>query len=148
MKGCHSCEHAAAIAEGKFADNAWEDIPCSECNVMTGMGFAIEFDETRPSAVAAGGDEEGDSGEEHLPVSVMQEIVVGFLKLAPELRDVVAWRYAGVKYTDIALVQGVTISCVEKRHRRAMALWPVLRSLFPEKCAKQERRRTGGAGTD
>ena len=74
-------------------------------------------------------------------MTVMQEIMVGLLKLKPELRDVVAWRYAGMKYDDIALVQGVTRACVEKRHRRAMELWPALKSLFPRKVGKQLVRK-------
>jgi len=143
VKGCHTCEHAAAIAEGKFAGRAWEDVPCSTCDVMSGAGFALEFDEERGSV----GSEQSAAGSTHedledrLPVSVMQEIVVGLLKLRPELRDVVAWRYAGMKYADIALVQGVTQACVEKRHRRAMERWPALRSLFPRKVAKQGMRK-------
>jgi len=140
MKGCHTCEHAPAIAEGKYAGKPWKDVPCSTCDVMSGAGFALEFDEER-----AGG--EGDRGErdegleERLPVSVMRDLVVGLLKLKPELRDVVAWRFAGIRYADIALAQGVTQACAEKRHRRAMELWPALRSLFPRKVAKQGMRK-------
>ena len=140
MKGCHSCEYASAIAAGEFDGSAWDDVPCSSCNVMSGVGFAIEFDESRLQP------DDGDrvvmdSVEEQLPISVMQEIVAGFLKLKPELRDVVAWRYAGMRYDDIPLVQGVTRACVEKRHRRAMELWPALQSLFPWKMAKQLVRK-------
>ena len=164
MRGCHSCEHAAAIAEGKFAGMSWKDIPCSECDVMSGAGFAIEFDEQRGEGLKSRNESgmqaaetgklkwegsgpsvaeamEGRQDEEKLPVSVMQEIVVGLLKLKPELRDVVAWRFAGVRYADIALAQGVTQACAEKRHRRALELWPALRSLFPRKVAKQTMRR-------
>ena len=79
--------------------------------------------------------------EDSLPVSVMQELVVGLLKLKPELRDVVAWRFAGIRYSDIALAQGVTQACAEKRHRRALELWPALRALFPRKVAKQGMRK-------
>ena len=147
MHGCHNCEHATAIAEGKFAGKAWEEIPCSTCDVMSGAGFAIEFDEEwphgagrpEPGGVAAGEDE---GGEDRLPVDVMREIVVGLLKLKPELRDVVAWRFAGIRYDDIALTQGVTRACVEKRHRRALELWPALRALFARKVAKQGMRKT------
>ncbi len=153
MKGCHSCEHAAAIANGEFAGMSWEELPCSTCDVMSGSGFAIEFDESRGNTdFEQGGSEASkEEREEKLPVSVMQEIVVGFLKLPGELRDVVAWRYAGVKYDDIALLQGVTRACVEKRHRRAMELWPALEALFPRKIAKQAVRkphaRPEGSGT-
>ena len=155
MKGCHSCEHAADIAKGKYAGRAWAEVPCAGCNVMSGAGFAIEYDEGRGgfavgSARLAVGSEEEDlechedhesREEERLPVSVMREIVIGLLKLKPELRDVVAWRYAGMKYDDIAIVQGVTRACVEKRHRRAMEVWPALRALFPRKSGKQLMRK-------
>jgi hypothetical protein len=144
MKGCHSCETAAAIAEGKYAGKAWKDTPCAGCDVMSGSGFAIEFDEGRLGKTEGHhheGHEAPEGGEELLPVSVMQEIMVGLLKLKPELRDVVAWRYAGMKYDDIALVQGVTRAGVEKRHRRAMELWPALKSLFPRKIGKQLVRK-------
>ncbi len=147
MRGCHNCEHAAAIAEGKYAGRAWEDVPCAGCDAIRETGRSLEFEEWRKTAAAVDmGD--GMADEELLPVSVMQEVMVGFLSLSPELRDVVAWRYAGMKYDDIAKVQGVTMACAEKRHRRAMELWPTLRALFPEKSAKQERRRTGVAAND
>ena len=146
MRGCHNCEHAATIAEGNFAGKAWEEIPCSTCNVMSGAGFAIEFDEEWPHGAGRpepGGvpADEDEGGEERLPVAVMREIVVGLLKLKPELRDVVAWRFAGIRYDDIALAQGVTRACAEKRHKRAMELWPALRALFARKVAKQGMRR-------
>ena len=152
MRGCHSCEHAAGIAEGKFAGKAWEEIPCSTCDVMSGAGFAIEFDEERGEDLKAemgklkwGREFEQEGREDRevnvLPVEVMREVVVGLLKLKPELRDVVAWRFAGVRYDDIALAQGVTRACVEKRHRRALELWPALRALFARKVAKQHRRK-------
>ena len=140
MKGCHTCEHAAAIAEGKFAGDPWKQVPCSTCDVMSGAGFALEYDESREEGELNHG-ECGEEGEDRLPVSVMREIVVGLLKLKPELRDVVAWRFAGIRYADIALAQGVTQACAEKRHRRAMELWPELRSLFPRKVAKQGMRK-------
>jgi len=152
LTGCHKCEHAAAIAAGKYEGKAWEELPCSACDVMSGCGFAVEFDETRASETSAfpgptadmssrcpAGDER--EPEDRLPVSVMREIVIGLLKLKPELRDVVAWRFAGIRYSDIALAQGVTEACAEKRHRRAMELWPALRALFPRKVAKQGMRK-------
>jgi len=145
MRGCHKCEHAAAIAEGKYEGKAWKEIPCSTCDVMSGSGFAIEFDESRVRN-AHHDDHCEPEPEQQLPVAVMQQIVVGLLKLRPELRDVVAWRFAGVKYDDIALAQGVTKACVEKRHRRALELWPALRALFPLKVAKQGRGKPAGHG--
>jgi len=141
MRGCHNCEHSAAVEAAKRAGTPWEEIPCSTCNVMSGSGFAVEFDEDRLPEEAAEPKADDKGLNEMLPVKVMQEILVGFLKLTPELRDVVAWRYAGMKYDDIAIVQGVTRACVEKRHRRAMELWPALRALFPRKIAKRAMRK-------
>jgi DNA-directed RNA polymerase specialized sigma24 family protein len=71
----------------------------------------------------------------------MEEILKGLLLLPAGERDTVAMRYAGMKYRDIAEAQGVTMSCVEKRHRSAMRRWPVLRELFPLKACKQKRRK-------
>ena len=68
-------------------------------------GFAVAFEEGRGNRGAQAGLAEAGSEElrDSLPVDVMQEIVVGLLKLKPELRDVVAWRFAGIRYGDIAL---------------------------------------------
>ena len=142
LRGCHNCEYAVAIAAGEYEGKQWDKLPCAPCDVMSGSGFAVEFDETRApetSSRCPAGDER--EAEDRLPVSVMREVVVGLLKLKPELRDVVAWRFAGIRYSDIALAQGVTEACAEKRHRRALELWPALRSLFPRKVAKQGMRK-------
>ncbi len=141
MSGCHKCEHAAAIAAGKYADMDWEQTPCSTCDVMRGADYPFPYDENQSAAVASTPVEE--PAEDHLPVTVLRELVFALLRLRPEVRDVVAWRYAGMRYDDIALIQGVTPQCVEKRHRRAMAQWPELEALFVEKMEKRKRRRVG-----
>ena len=147
MRGCHDCAYAAEIAKGKFADTEWKDLPCAECDVSLGANTHAEF-ELEPD----NGDGDCHAPEvredELLPMSVMREVVVGLLTLRPEVRDVVAWRYAGMRYTDIAGIQGVSPSCVELRHRRAMKAWPVLKALFPEKTAKHERRIEHGENAD
>ncbi len=74
-------------------------------------------------------------------MDVMQEFVKGLLSLPKNLRDVVAMRYSGLKYREIAEIQGVTMACAEKRHRRAMERWVPLRQFFAEKVAKQQTRR-------
>ena len=141
MKGCHSCEFKAAVDAGKFRNVAWEQVPCASCKLATG-GFAVEYDEDRldPDTQAATAKPEEGLREE-LPVEVMGQFVAGLLSLPSELRDVVAMRYRGMKYDEIAKVQKVTMACVEKRHRRAMELWPALREMFPEKIAKVKRRK-------
>jgi len=146
MRGCHNCEHAAAIAAGEYEGKDWKEIPCYACDVLSGSGFVMRFDEE--SFKDAHHDDHGEPvPEDRLPVSVMRQLVVGLLKLRPELRDVVAWRFGGMPYRDIALAQGVTQACAEKRHRRAMELWPALRALFPRKVAKQAVRKPAKQGS-
>ena len=157
---CHKCAHALDIEAGKCGKVAFEDTPCAVCKLKEHSGRTIEFDpdrEKRPEGVKpkeyldlsldAGGRPDsaqgdgGEPGEARLPISVMREAVATLLSLPPEVRDVVCWRYAGMKYPDIALTQDVTTAAVEVRHKRAMRRHPVLRALFPEKAAKQLRRK-------
>ncbi len=138
MNGCHNCEHAAAIAAGEYADRDWAKVPCSTCDVMRGADQPFEVMEGLSDDVEMPFAEvETDDLAEMMPVTVLLDFVTGFLKLKPELRDVVAWRYCGMQYEDIASLQGVTFGCVEKRLRRAITLWPELKSLFPRKISNQ-----------
>ncbi len=152
MRGCHSCEHAGAIAAGVYRDTPWEQTPCAECRAGCSSSVgAMCFDEDRsPEDWTDGGDgddrgdDRGETAADALPVSVMNEVVHGLLSLPPELRDTVCLRFQGVKYREIAALHGVTVSGAEKRHRRALACWPVLRALFAVKAAKQNRRKRHG----
>jgi hypothetical protein len=160
---CHNCEHAAEIADGKFAGIAWEETPCSRCEGKENSAFTIEFrtelerpdlsgvrrqglkqgegpmdGEGQPEVVQGDG---GEPGELRLPISVMREALATLLMLEPETRDVVCWRFSGMKYPEIALVQNVTTAAVEARHKRAIKQHPILRALFPVKVAKQAVRR-------
>ena len=74
-------------------------------------------------------------------MSVLNEVVERLLILPPVLRDVVCWRFAGMKYRDIAVLQNVTMAAVEARHRRAMKGWPELKAMFQEKLVKQSKRK-------
>ncbi len=143
MKGCHDCPVADEIARGEYADAAWEQVPCSTCTVAEKTGFSLEFDDGRLAGDA--GEPVGQSPELYdrtqLPLDVMRDCVVGLLTLPPELRDVVAWRFGGMSYPDIADAQGVSMAADEKRHRRAMQLWPGLEALFLEKKVKQKWRK-------
>ncbi len=146
MRGCHSCPHKAAVDAGKFRNTPWEKTPCASCQIALG-GYAIEYDEDRLEETLDASQFRGASLPEEsvpsqdLPIEVMREFVNGLLTLPSELRDVVAMRYRGMKYEEIAQVQKVTMACVEKRHRRAFSLFPALREMFPEKVAKQKRRK-------
>ena len=144
MKGCHNCKHSAAIARGAFANREWKQVPCATCDVMRGAEQPFEVIECLANASAPlTADEPSDN--EKLPAWLLKEFVRGFLLLPPELRDVVAWRFAGMSYVDIARLQAVTPEAVEKRHRRALKLWPVLFELFPQKAARWGSRSTGTA---
>lgn len=76
-----------------------------------------------------------------LPAETLGQFVQGLLSLDPILRDIVAWRYQGLPYKEIACRQGSSIQLAEMRHKRAIRDWPALRALFPEKVAKQSRRK-------
>ncbi len=58
------------------------------------------------------------------------------------LRDIVAWRYQGIPYKEIGRRQGTSTQLAEMRHKRALRDWPALEALFPEKIAKQSRRKS------
>ena len=49
-------------------------------------------------------------------------------------------------YRDIAVLQGVTVAAVEKRHWKAMKKWPALRAMFAMKVAKHGKRKSVGSG--
>jgi DNA-directed RNA polymerase specialized sigma24 family protein len=88
--------------------------------------------------------DDSPEAEERLPLSVMSEAIAQLLAMPPRVRDVVCWRFAGMKYREIAQAQGATLRAVEVRHRRAMKKWPALRAMFAEKSAKQKRRKPHG----
>jgi hypothetical protein len=149
---CHRCEHRAEIESGKYRGVAFEDTPCAKCELRESSSGTMEFDEDRapePGArCSAGGGQENQGeermGEDRLPISVMSEAVVELLYMPPVLRDIVCWRFAGMKYREIAMVFGVTTKAIERRQERAMKSWPALRALFAVKAAKQKRRKPHG----
>lgn len=141
--GCHRCPFAVQLAAGMHRNTKYEDTPCAGCRAADKAGFVMELDEARLA---------GDAGQNatsppelnertHLPIDVMRDCVVGLLTLPPDLRDVVAWRFAGLTYPDIAATQGVSTAAVEKRHRRAIELFSGLEYLFKEKTTKKKRRK-------
>jgi DNA-directed RNA polymerase specialized sigma24 family protein len=76
-----------------------------------------------------------------MPVEIISSVIQGLLSLDPALRDIVAWRYQGLPYKEIAQRQGTSTQLAEMRHKRALRDWPALQALFPEKVAKQSRRK-------
>jgi hypothetical protein len=149
---CHRCEHRAAIEAGKFRGVAFEKTPCGRCSLVETSVWTRTVDEGFLAAATLVEDipfdERGDGDGAVLPVAVLEETVALLMTLDPGVRDVVCWRYQGIRYGEIAKRLGVTTAAVEKRHRAALRQWPVLKMLFLEKVAKNARRknRCGMAG--
>jgi len=137
---CHSCPHHAAIADGRFFGKSFDELPCATCKLGEDTFFSIPFDEVNPPDDLTSDLCPSTSLSPLIPADVLSQFIQGILSLPPELRDVVAWRYQGVPYKEIANRQGISIQSAEMRHKRAMRLWPVLKALFPEKTARRERR--------
>jgi hypothetical protein len=159
------------IENGEFTQLTYSDTPCAKCHLNENSDLTMEYVQDMESRIqnppsfaeasasdatadkTAGmvsrmGDDEAQTSdishlpeEEVLPVSVMSEVVFRLLSLTPETRDVVCWRFAGISYRDIAILQGVTVAAVEKRHWKAMTKWPALRAMFAMKTAKHARRK-------
>jgi hypothetical protein len=91
--------------------------------------------------------EHEEAGRTVLPIEVLTEAVVDLLTMPRVLRDIVCWRFAGLRYRDIGAALGLSRKAVEHRHVRAMDEWPSLKGLFALKLVKRGRRRKkGGVG--
>jgi len=142
---CHKCPNREKVENGEFAQLAYSDTPCAKCqlneNSELTMEFHVEMGDARTQDSGLRDQRENAAElEKVLPVSVMSEVVFRLLSLTPETRDVVCWRFAGMSYRDIAILQGVSVAAVEKRHWKAMTKWPALRAMFAMKTAKHARR--------
>ena len=136
---CHTCPHYEDVMSGVYRTNPWRESPCAKCKLHENTYYTVSLDEEHPPAEAI---DVADGDPSLLPSDVLSQFVTGLMNLPPEQRDVVSLRYQGLQYKDIAARQGVTIQCVEKRHRLAMRDWPVLESLFPFKVACRNYRRS------
>ena len=155
---CHKCPHHESIQRGDYASKPWKDTPCAQCKLGEDTFYSVPFDEADP-AVAEDRDPGSaissfTSGASNLnpqtstrllPEDTIATCIQGLLVLEPALRDIVAWRYQGVPYKEIGKRQGIFTQLAEMRHKRALRDWPALEALFPEKVAKQSRRRKGRA---
>ena len=137
---CHKCQERKAIEAGKYAQMDFEDTPCAKCQLKENSAFTLEFDAGRESR-SQNPESRISETDALVPMSVLNEVVERLLILPPVLRDVVCWRFAGMKYRDIAVLQNVTMAAVEARHRRAMKGWPELKAMFQEKLVKQSKRK-------
>lgn len=147
---CHSCPHSDAILRGDFNSKPWNELPCATCKLGENTFYSVPFDELDPPTPAPGFEffhpanrlsEISSRKSVMLPADVLAQFVQGILSLPSELRDIVAWRYQGVPYKEIARRQGTSTQLAEMRHKRALREWPVLKSLFPDKTAKRRRRK-------
>ena len=145
---CHSCPHHAAVKRGEYDSKPWNETPCSGCKLGEDTFFSIPLDEENPPASAAGNQVHAPGDSAALPDTVAEQLVFSslvtffdsLLSLPPEQRDIVAWRFQGVSYKEIAVRQGTSSQLAEMRHKIALKKYPVLRKLFPEKIAKRRRR--------
>ena len=149
---CHKCPHIKSINRGDYVSKPWEETPCALCslNEETPHSLSVPFDEEDPPensisnlpahAPAIPGVQ--FSSVVNIPSDVMAQFIQGMLTLEPTLRDIIAWRFQGVPYKEIARRQGTSTQLAEMRHKRALRDWPALADLFPEKVAKQSRRRS------
>lgn len=149
---CHKCPHIESLNRGDYVSKPWSETPCAKCKLGEDTFYSILFDEEQHSAPA--GITSSMSEYSHdvahperdveipvLPVATLAHFMQGVLTLDPELRDIVAWRYQGLTYKEIARRQGTSTQLAEMRHKRAIRDWPVLADLFPKKVAKQARRK-------
>ena len=145
---CHTCPHSEAILCGEYDSTPWNELPCAACKLGEDTFYSVPLDEEHPPENLAddsgipthGGVPEGRGGSSLLPAAILSQFVQGLLSLPSELRDIVAWRYQGLPYKEIAKRQGISTQLAEMRHKRAMREWPALESLFPYKVAKRRRR--------
>ena len=143
---CHRCGHCAAVEAGRYAGVPYEDTPCGQCKLVESSEGTREYKDQLSSKEESKApppynqDKEPDN-DRMVPVPVVLSLVSGLLALPPETLTVLALRWQGWKYREIAKMQGISTAGVELCHKRAMKRWPMLGHLFPRKLSKQGRRR-------
>ena len=145
---CHACPHHKAVKRGEYDSKPWNETPCSSCKLGEDTFFSVPLDEENPPASAVGDPVHAPSDSPAMPDTVAEQLVYGslvsffdsLLSLASEQRDIVAWRFQGLSYKEIAARQGTSSQLAEMRHKLALRKCPILRTLFPEKMAKRRRR--------
>ncbi len=145
---CHSCPHQVAVKRGDYDSKPWNETPCSGCKLGEDTFFSVPLDEEHPPVSAQGDSAHASVNSPAMPDTVAEQLVYGslvsffdsLLSLPSEQRDVVAWRFQGLTYWQIAERQGTSSQLAEMRHKIALKKYPILRTLFPEKVAKRRRR--------
>ena len=140
---CHKCPHFDFIERGEYDSKPWKETPCAQCKLGEDTFYSVPFDEEDPPETISslGSSSVSVPSVVNIPSDVMGQFIQGLLVLEPILRDIVAWRYQGLPYKEIARRQGTSTQLAEMRHKRALRDWPALEALFPEKVAKQSRRK-------
>ncbi len=143
---CHRCRHNADVQGGRFKGVPFEETPCARCRLRHDSSHVLPF---KPEVVAGemGTVRQDEDGK--YPAWVMAECVRGLLGLTPEMRDAVCWRGAGFTLAEIATKQGVSVTLVDKRLRRAGEQWPAVKALFARRAllsARRQRRKQGETG--
>ena len=143
---CHTCPHSEAILLGEYDSTPWNELPCASCKLGEDTFYSVPLDEEHLPPGTAGVPPASHPIPDNsmLPAATLAQFVQGLLSLPSELRDIVAWRYQGLPYKEIAKRQGISTQLAEMRHKRAMREWPALESLFPYKVAKRRRRLSRG----
>lgn len=140
---CHACTYSDAILRGDYDGVPWSVMPCATCKLSEDSFYSIHLDHDHPPVSACDPAFERTRASvplaEEMPVDVLAAFVEALMELPPEQRDVIAWRFQGLRYKDIAERQGTSIQLAEMRHKIAMRNFPILRPLFPEKVAKRRR---------
>jgi hypothetical protein len=140
---CHSCPHYKAILSGEHDSTPWEELPCSTCKLGEDTFYSIELDDDHPPVPAADPAFERTKSSvpltKNMPVSILADFLHSFMRLPAEQRDVVSWRFQGLRYKEIAERQGTSIQLAEMRHKIAMRDCPALKYFFPRKTAKRLR---------
>lgn len=141
---CHKCPHFESVNRGDYSSKPWKETPCAKCKLGEDTFYSSPFDEENPPEAmsALGSSSTSTPSVVNIPSDVMAQFIQGILTLEPILRDIVAWRYQGLPYKEIARRQGTSVQLAEMRHKRALRDWPALQDLFPEKVAKQSRRKS------
>ncbi|QHI70482.1 RNA polymerase sigma factor [Tichowtungia aerotolerans] len=143
---CHSCQYSEAILRGDYDGVPWGAMPCATCKLGEDTFYSVYLDTDRPlEPIEHPAFERTKSTvplAEEMPVEVLSKFVEALMELPPEQRDVVAWRFQGLRYKDIAERQGTSTQLADMRHKMAMRDFPILRALFPEKAAKRQRWRS------
>jgi len=137
---CHKCPHARKVQNGAYAKIPFEQTPCAGCTLRDRGSNSFDYDDDRqpfrheeifyelhhtPPALP-------DQPESRDPaIAILSLVLATIMQLTPKTRDALIMRYQGLKYKEIARLQGTSIAAAEQRVKNAIALSPILAPLLP-----------------